>query len=141
VKTILLIEDNEDILQNLTEYFELKGYKVIGARNGRKGVDLATESTPDLVICDVLMPVMDGYQVLDALLQSKKTEKIPFIFSTSMSEKANREEALTLGADDFIVKPFELESLLRMAEFWLGSGSLKRKNFRNQTGSKLATRL
>lgn len=87
MKTLLIIEDTEAILENLTEYFEMAGFKIFGARNGKIGVDMAEELTPDLIICDVLMPEMDGYQVLDKLLHMAKTFHIPFIFSTSMSEK------------------------------------------------------
>jgi DNA-binding response OmpR family regulator len=125
MKTLLIIEDTEAILENLTEYFEMAGFKIFGARNGKIGVEMAEELTPDLIICDVLMPEMDGYQVLDRLLRMAKTLYIPFIFSTSMSEKVDREEALKLGADDYIIKPFELDSLLTMVNSWLRSGSLR----------------
>lgn len=135
MKTILLIEDNEDILENLTEYLELEGYKIIGARNGKSGVELAEKIIPDLIICDVLMPEMDGYQVLDTVSHMAKTFKIPFIFSTSLAENVNREDALKLGADDYIVKPFELELLLQMAEFWIRSGSIRKKDFQEETHS------
>lgn len=126
MKTILLIEDNEDILENLTEYFEIEGYKIIGAKNGKIGVEIASELVPDLIICDVLMPIMDGYEVLNSLLHMARTFHIPFIFSTSMSESVNREDALKLGADDYIIKPFELDSLLKMAESWIKCGSSRR---------------
>lgn len=125
MKTILIIEDTEPILENLTEYFEMEGFKIIGARNGKIGIELAVELIPDLIICDVLMPEMDGFQVLDALIHMTKTWEIPFIFSTSMSEKVNREQGLKLGADDYIIKPFELEALLKMADYWIKSGSLR----------------
>lgn len=125
MKTLLIIEDTEPILENLIEYFEMEGFKIYGACNGKIGVEMAEALTPDLIICDVLMPEMDGYQVLDKLLHMAKTREIPFIFSTSMSEKVNREQALKLGADDYIIKPFELEALLKMANSWIKSGSLR----------------
>lgn len=125
MKTLLIIEDTEDILENLKEYFELEGFKVIGARSGKIGVELAEELTPDLIICDVLMPELDGFQVLDRILHMAKTYEIPFIFSTSLSEKANKEQALRLGADDYIVKPFELDLLLKLVNDWIKSGSLR----------------
>lgn len=128
MKTILIIEGTEPILENLTEYFEMQGLKIIGARNGKVGIELAEECTPDLIICDVLMPDMDGSQVLNSLLHMTKTFEIPFIFSTSMSEKVQRNEALKLGADDYIVKPFELESLLKMANSWIDSGNRRRQD-------------
>lgn len=123
MKTILLIEDNNDILENLTEYLELEGYRIIVVVNGIRGVDMAKEHLPDLILCDVLMPEMDGYEVLHVLLETAQTHQIPFIFSTSMSEQVDRTEALGLGADDYIVKPFELDALLKMIQNWLSSGS------------------
>ena len=124
-KTILLIEDNSDILENLTEYLEMEGYKIIIANNGKRGIELASEFLPDLIICDVLMPGMDGHEVLHLLLGTAKTFQIPFIFSTSNSERVDRESALSLGADDYIIKPFVLETLLEMANRWIKSGSLR----------------
>jgi len=123
MNTILLIEDNMDILENLAEYFELEGYEILIANNGKKGIELARKTIPDLIICDVLMPQMDGHEVLQILLDIARTAEIPFIFSTSMSEKVDRAEALALGADDYIVKPFELEALLKMAKACIKSGS------------------
>ena len=123
MQTILLIEDNLDILDNLTEYFELQGYKIVVANNGQAGVKLAQEHIPDLIICDTKMPQMDGYEVLRLILDFKKTHEIPFIFSTSNSEVVDRTKALELGADDYIIKPFEPETLLAMAKKWLKSGS------------------
>jgi DNA-binding response OmpR family regulator len=123
MKTILVIEDNEDILENLTEYFEMEGYKILRSNNGKRGVELAREFIPDLIICDVLMNEMSGYEVLDLLLSTPKTSEIPFIFSTSQSEKVDRIQALRLGADDYITKPFDMEVLLGMAKTWIKSGT------------------
>ena len=114
MKTILLIEDNSAIRENIIEYLEMEGYKILFASNGKDGIELAITSPPDLIICDVRMYGMSGYQVLEAILESEKTRGIPFIFSTSMSEKVDRAEALSLGADDYISKPFELETLLQL---------------------------
>lgn len=122
MKTILLIEDNIDILENLSEYLELEGYKTFLANNGKKGVELAKAHLPDLIICDVLMYDIDGHEVLHLIKESPKTRGIPFIFSTSLSEKIDREETLKLGADDYIVKPYLLETLLAMAKTWIKSG-------------------
>ncbi len=126
--TILVIEDNEDILENLTEYLEMEGYKILGANNGKRGVELAREFIPDLIVCDVLMHAMNGHEVLQMLLGSCATHAIPFIFSTSMSEKIDRAEALLLGADDYIIKPFALQDLLKMIKAWIQSGSTRRGN-------------
>ena len=125
MKTILLIEDNQDILENLTEYLEIEGYNILVANNGKKGVEFAKEFLPDLIVCDVLMQGMDGHEVLRLLFDTLKTHKIPFIFSTSLSEKIDRIESLKLGADDYIIKPFESEVLLKMAKVWIKSTSNK----------------
>lgn len=124
-QTILLIDDNIDIIENLTEFLEMQGYKILVANNGGLGVELARKFIPDLIICDVLMPEMDGYEVLRLLLDTAQTQAIPFIFSTSMSEKIDRKESLKLGADDYIVKPFELEALLAIIKKWVSIGSQK----------------
>lgn len=123
MKTILLIEDNKDILENLVEYLELEGYKILFANNGKEGIELANKFVPDLIICDVLMRDMDGHEVLRLLSNTAKTYEIPFIFSTSNSEKVDRKKALQLGADDYMIKPFELEDLLKMSEEWIKTGS------------------
>lgn len=123
MKKILLIEDTNDILENLTEYLQMEGFEILVANNGKTGVELAREFIPDLIICDVLMRDMDGHEVLYLLLETDSTNQIPFIFSTSMSEKHDREESLKLGADDYIVKPFDPETLLKMARTWIKSGS------------------
>ena len=120
MKTILVIEDNPDILENIIEFLEMEGYRILSAK---EGVEIARKFIPDLIICDVLMQEMDGHEVLHSLMESAKTNEIAFIFSTSMSENVDRAEALDLGADDYLVKPFELETLLSMVEIWLKSGS------------------
>lgn len=127
MKTILLIEDNANILENLGEYLEMEGYKILLTNSGKKGVALARKYVPDLIICDVLMPKMDGHEVLRQLLDTDTTSEIPFIFSTSMAEKNDQIEAFKLGADDYIVKPFELETLLEAAKKCMKCGS-KRHN-------------
>jgi DNA-binding response OmpR family regulator len=127
MKTILLIEDNNSILENLTEYFELEGYRILIANNGERGVELARELIPDLIICDVLMPQMDGHEVLQLILETARTYEIPFIFSTSMSEKIDKTEALIAGADDYIIKPYDPEILLEMAKKWIRSGSIRQR--------------
>jgi DNA-binding response OmpR family regulator len=125
METILLIEDNNEILENFTELLEIEGYKVLAASNGKKGVELARQFIPDIIICDVLMPLMDGHEVLHLLMETSATFQIPFIFSTSMSEQVDRKEALSLGADDYIIKPFDTEVLLRTVKRWIRSGSTR----------------
>jgi DNA-binding response OmpR family regulator len=123
MKTILLIEDNDSIMDNLTEFLTLEGYLILTARTGQTGIDIAREHRPDLIVCDMLMPEMDGNEVLRRLLTMAETAEIPFIFSTSMSEKIDRNEAMRLGADDYIVKPFDPETLLAMVKKCILTGS------------------
>jgi CheY-like chemotaxis protein len=134
-KIILLIEDNIEILENLTEYLELEGYKVLAAKNGTRGVELARKFVPDLIICDVLMPEMDGHEVLRLLIDTAKTHEIPFIFSSSLSEGIDRATALKLGADDYIIKPFDPVALLGLARQCIKSGS-KRQQVRKSLQSQ-----
>jgi CRP/FNR family cyclic AMP-dependent transcriptional regulator len=122
MKTILLIEDTPSILENLTEYLELEGYRILGACDGKTGVEMAVILKPDLIICDMLMRDMDGKEVLCKLMASPQTASIPFIFSTSMSEKGNEKEALELGADVYLVKPFQTELLMESIITCLNKG-------------------
>lgn len=87
MKTILLIEDNLEMRENTSEILELAGYKVIAAENGKVGVDFALKHLPDLIICDVMMPELDGYGVLHILTKNTKTAGIPFVFLTAKAEK------------------------------------------------------
>jgi len=112
MKVILLIEDNQDIRENITEILELEGFKVLTAENGALGVETAQRIRPDLILCDITMPVLDGFGVLLQINKHVKTAGIPFIFLTGKTELSDRKNSLTLGADDFITKPFDPEVLL-----------------------------
>jgi YesN/AraC family two-component response regulator len=112
-KKILVIEDDA-ITRNLyLKGLEAKGFDMIGADNGRVGIQQAQEYTPDLVICDITMPDIDGYNVLTTLRQDPVTAIIPFIFLTGSSSKADVRKAMELGADDYLTKPSTLDELLR----------------------------
>jgi DNA-binding response OmpR family regulator len=128
MKKILLIEDNNDIRENFTEFLEMSGYEVYATNDGKKGIELAMKIVPDLIICDIVMTAMDGYEILRLLSGSPKTYQIPFIFSTSKSEKSDYAEAMKLGADDYIVKPFDMEILLNKIENCLRSNISKHQN-------------
>ena len=119
--TILLIENNRCLLENLTEGLELEGYKIIATNDGMRGVELAKEFKPKLIISAILLGETDGYEVLRLLLAAPNTSTIPFIFSTTKSEKKDKEKGLSLGAADYIVKPYELESLVQMARSHINS--------------------
>nr|WP_288813477.1 response regulator [uncultured Sphingobacterium sp.] len=116
-KTILIIEDNIDIREGTTEILELTGrYHVITAENGRVGVDLATRHIPDLILCDIMMPELDGYGVLFMLSKIESTSKIPFIFLTAKAERADMRKAMEMGADDYLTKPFDDVELMNAIE-------------------------
>ena len=127
MKSILLIEDNIDILENLAEYLQLEGYHVYSTNNGNRGIEMALEYIPDLIICDMPRPGIDGYEVLRLLTGNLNLMKIPFIFCTTMSEKINRSDALESGADDYIIKPFELETILEMAKICIKTGTKRQR--------------
>src|SRR5690606_41845304 len=106
--TVLIIEDNDDIREGTAEILELTGYRVITAAEGKTGVDMAMKHHPDLILCDIMMPELDGYGVLYMLGRHEETQHIPFIFLTAKSEKADVRKAMEMGADDYLTKPFEI---------------------------------
>ncbi len=116
MKKILLIEDNPDIRENTSEILELDGYQVITAENGKTGVEIAMKEIPDLIICDIMMPVLDGYSVLHLLSKNADTENIPFIFLTAKADRSDYRKGMEMGADDYITKPFEDVELLNAIE-------------------------
>ncbi|MGZ8524218.1 MAG: response regulator [Chitinophagaceae bacterium] len=116
MKKILLVEDNEDIRNNTAEILELSGYKVIVAENGKRGVELAIEHKPDLIICDIMMPVLDGYGVLHAVHKNDEIKNTPFIFLTARTERSDFRKGMELGADDYITKPFDGTELLNAVD-------------------------
>ena len=127
MKSILIIEDNSNILENLIEYLELEGYLILSTNNANRGIELAREFIPDLIICDTPKPGIDGHEVLRMLLTQTNTSEIPFIFCTTSSESIYRSEAMELGADDYIIKPFELETVLTTVQSCIRSGSKRQK--------------
>ncbi len=112
MKKILVIEDEKSVLTNIIEILESGGFNAIGAENGEVGVQLATQEIPDLIICDIMMPVLDGYGVLTKLRSQPLTEIIPFIFLTAKADKGDLRQGMNLGADDYISKPFRRKELL-----------------------------
>jgi DNA-binding response OmpR family regulator len=113
---ILLIEDNDEIRENTAEILELANYKVDEAANGKIGVEKALENTPDLIICDVMMPVLDGYGVLHLIQKNENLKTIPFIFLTAKTERGDFRKGMEMGADDYITKPFNDIELLTAIE-------------------------
>ncbi len=112
MKTILLIEDDKVLRENTKELLELSGFMVIVAPNGRIGIEFAKERIPDLIVCDIMMPEIDGYGVLQELSSAEVTNQIPFIFLSAKTEHKEIRKGMDLGADDYLTKPFEEEDLL-----------------------------
>ena len=129
MKKILIIEDNLEVRENTAEIIELSNYEVITAENGKVGVELALKELPDLIVCDIMMPVLDGYGVYHLLSKHKETASIPFIFLTAKSEKADFRKGMEMGADDYITKPFDGIELLNAIEVRLKKTELLRQQY------------
>ena len=119
MKKILVIEDNAQIRENTAEILSLSGFETYEAENGKKGVETAIKQKPDLIVCDIMMPELDGYGVLHLLKNNPGTEHIPFIFLTAKAERADFRKGMEMGADDYITKPFDDIDLLKAIEIRL----------------------
>ncbi len=113
---ILIIEDSDAVRENLAEILMLNGYAIVDAANGKIGVELALKERPDLIICDVMMPELDGHGVLQILSNNHKTSSIPFLYLTAKAERDDFRKGMSLGADDYITKPFDAAQLLQTIE-------------------------
>lgn len=129
MKKILLIEDDQIMRENTAEILELARYEVKTASNGKIGCTLAKDLKPDLIICDIMMPELDGYGVLHVLSKDPKTATIPFIFLTAKAEKSELRRGMELGADDYLTKPFEETELLNAVESRLKKADILRKEY------------
>lgn len=114
--TVLIIEDNDDIREGTKEILELTGYQVYDAPEGKTGVELALKHLPDVILCDIMMPELDGFGVLYMLSKHQQAATIPFIFLTAKAERADMRKAMELGADDYLTKPFDDIELLNAIE-------------------------
>jgi len=110
--TILIIEDQPDMRLNIATILEMEDFKVLQAGDGREGLAAAREGAPDLILCDVMMPELDGYGVLRALREDPATARIPFIFLSAKGEKNDQRTGMNLGADDYLTKPVTVNDLL-----------------------------
>src|SRR4051812_2367497 len=117
--SILVIDDNTDIRENTAEILDLAGYKTFTAENGKRGVELAIKERPTVIVCDIMMPELDGYGVLHLLRKNPDTKNIPFIFLTAKTERSDFRKGMEMGADDYITKPFEDIELLNAVEIRL----------------------
>ena len=130
-----MIEDNKDVLENTAEILELANYEVFMAENGVQGIAKAQQFMPDVIICDIMMPELNGYDVLTALNQDGETAGIPFIFLTAKSEIRDMRMGMARGADDYLVKPFDEDELLQAIDIRLRKNDfLQRKFSNNSTG-------
>ena len=129
MKKILIIEDNIDVRENTAEILELANYKVCSAENGKEGLEMAKLTKPDLIICDIMMPIINGYEVLLHLNKDKLTASTPFIFLTAKTEKTDIRKGMNLGADDYLTKPFEENELLEAVASRLKRYSFLKKEF------------
>ncbi len=116
MKRILLIEDDSALRENTSELLELSGYKVYTAPNGKIGIEKAIQETPNIIICDIMMPEIDGYGVLEAITLDEKTKHIPFIFLSAKTEHKEIRKGMDMGADDYLTKPFDEEELINAVE-------------------------
>lgn len=114
--SVLVIDDNADIRDNTAEILELAGYTSLTAENGKKGIETAVREKPDIIICDIMMPELDGYGVLHLLQKNPDTRDIPFIFLTAKTERSDLRKGMEMGADDYVTKPFEEIELLSAVE-------------------------
>lgn len=134
-KKILLIEDNPEMRENTAEILELAAYNVVTATNGKEGVKLAQQEQPDLIICDIMMPELDGYGVLHMLGKDDQTASVPFIFLTAKAERNDQRKGMTMGADDYLTKPYDDVELLNAVEIRLQKSERLRAGFsRNAEG-------
>ncbi len=141
---ILVIEDEEPVRLNLVELLEAEGYQCVVARDGEEGVRAAWNELPDLIICDVLMPQLDGFGVLARLAQDPATAFIPFIFLTALGDRKNQRTGMELGADDYVTKPFSRLEILNAVEERLGKRSEAVQQMRRAVSSmqtRLTTRI
>ncbi|HWZ02334.1 MAG TPA: response regulator [Mucilaginibacter sp.] len=135
-KKVLVIEDNNDIRENVVEILQLADFTVFEANNGKIGVELALKHLPDIILCDIMMPELDGYGVLYLLSKNPEAAAIPFIFLTAKAEKVDLRKGMEMGADDYLTKPFDDIELLNAIE-----SRLKKKEIQQTFYSKSLDRL
>jgi CheY-like chemotaxis protein/CRP-like cAMP-binding protein len=136
-RKILIIDDHDDIRENTSEILSLGGYKTLTAENGKRGIEVALKEKPDLIVCDIMMPELDGYGVLHLLRKNPETEDIPLIFLTAKAERADLRKGMEMGADDYVTKPFEELELMNAIESRLQKYDVLHKKY-NATGKGLS---
>ncbi|HEY6229502.1 MAG TPA: response regulator transcription factor [Verrucomicrobiae bacterium] len=130
MKKILIIEDEPEMRRNITTILRLEGFAPVAAENGRAGVEVAAKEKPDLILCDVMMPELDGYGVIKTLHNEPATMNIPFIFLTAKGGRTDIRSGMNLGADDYLTKPVDKNDLLRAIKMRLARAEqLSRREF------------
>lgn len=137
MKTVLLIEDDVILRENTAELLELSNYEVLKASNGKIGVELVKKHLPNIIICDIMMPELDGYETLETLSKNKKTKHIPFIFLSAKTERKDVRKGMNLGADDYITKPFTEDDIISAIESRLAKVAIL-EEFDNQKTEKIS---
>ncbi|MBC7617112.1 MAG: response regulator [Pedobacter sp.] len=135
MRKVLIIEDSDDIREGIVEILDMAGYETYAAKNGKLGVELAIKSIPDIILCDIMMPELDGYGVLYLLQKNLKTATIPFIFMTAKAERADMRKGMEMGADDYLTKPFDDVELFNAIESRLKKKT-KPQGFKSIPGDK-----
>ncbi|MBW4521091.1 MAG: response regulator transcription factor [Scytolyngbya sp. HA4215-MV1] len=138
-KRLLLIDDDPNLILLVKDYLEFRGYEVITAENGREALEILERDIPDMIICDVMMPEMDGYSLVKQLRENPQTNWIPVLFLSAKGQSQDRVKGLNIGADVYMVKPFEPEELVAQVESSLKSASriLASKDKGTETGPKI----
>jgi CheY-like chemotaxis protein len=139
MKKVVLIEDDTILRENIAELLELSGYAVTTAPNGKIGVETAIQTLPDIIICDIMMPELDGYGVLETLAQNDITKHIPFIFLSAKTERQDVRRGMDLGADDYITKPFSEEELISAIESRIAKAAIlleEREQYQKNTNDE-----
>jgi DNA-binding NarL/FixJ family response regulator len=115
-KRLLLIDDDPNLILLVKDYLEFRGYEVVTAENGREALEVLEQEIPDMIICDVMMPEMDGYALVEHVRQDPRTNWIPVLFLSAKGQSQDRVRGLSTGADVYMVKPFEPEELVAQVE-------------------------
>jgi len=138
-KTVMLVEDEVSLLENLEEMLELEGFKIFKAMNGGEALVQLKSCKPDLIICDIMMPMMDGFEFLKRVRDQSETASLPFIFLTAKTSDQDQRLGRELGADDYLIKPFSREGLLKAIHLRLGKhhslSNLEKERF-SQAGTR-----
>ena len=135
MRKVLIIEDSDDIREGIVEILDMAGFETYSAKNGKLGVELAIKSIPDIILCDIMMPELDGYGVLYLLQKNSQTASIPFIFMTAKADRADMRKGMEMGADDYLTKPFDDVELFNAIESRLKKKT-KPQGFKSTPGDK-----